>query len=270
MPSTKRKSSSKRSSNRKSPVKRSSSKRKSPVKRSSVKKNSISKFNVTKRQANGLYRLMKFIHDIFMENGIEYWITGGTLLGAIRHGGIIPHDDDGDICCMLKYASKIKKLIPIFAENGYNLTNEPDESQDRCTEVKGSCSWFITQKGDGLGVDIFMMKVNRDQKVTFADPHWEESENGGQRCYFKKKQLYPLRPIRFGNFFMFAPNNSIEHLNTCYNKNWAAVSKMLYNHREGKWVNGKEHDMKDDDYSTIAPPKETCTHEIPEIKSCKA
>ena len=40
---------------------------------------------------------MKFIDRVCRENNITYYIMGGTALGAIRHGGFIPWDDDLDI-----------------------------------------------------------------------------------------------------------------------------------------------------------------------------
>lgn len=51
--------------------------------------------NVSKVQ-NVLLRMAKNIKAILEENDIPYFITYGTLLGAVRHQGFIPWDDDFD------------------------------------------------------------------------------------------------------------------------------------------------------------------------------
>lgn len=56
---------------------------------------------LTKHQED-LYILYKEIDQICREHGIEYSIAGGTLIGAIRHRGFVPWDDDMDVYMTLK------------------------------------------------------------------------------------------------------------------------------------------------------------------------
>ncbi len=54
---------------------------------------------------------MKYIDSLCRENNITYFIMGGTALGAIRHGGFIPWDDDLDIFMTPSEYTKFKKIF---------------------------------------------------------------------------------------------------------------------------------------------------------------
>lgn len=54
--------------------------------------------------------MLKYIDKICREHNIKYWLSSGTCLGAVRHGGFIPWDDDCDIELLRK---DYKKLIKI-------------------------------------------------------------------------------------------------------------------------------------------------------------
>ena len=49
-----------------------------------------------------VYALGRVVEKVFRENGLLYWSCGGTTLGMVRHGGLIPWDDDLDICILEK------------------------------------------------------------------------------------------------------------------------------------------------------------------------
>lgn len=44
-----------------------------------------------------LLKMLSFFHNFCMEHGLSYYVIGGTMLGAARHKGFIPWDDDIDI-----------------------------------------------------------------------------------------------------------------------------------------------------------------------------
>jgi len=44
-----------------------------------------------------LLNMLKWFHDFCIDNNLNYYVIGGTMLGAIRHKGFIPWDDDIDV-----------------------------------------------------------------------------------------------------------------------------------------------------------------------------
>ena len=44
-----------------------------------------------------MFRLLRAFSEICEENGLRYFVVGGTLIGAVRHRGFIPWDDDIDV-----------------------------------------------------------------------------------------------------------------------------------------------------------------------------
>ena len=67
--------------------------------------------SVLRRAQLRMLEMLKFIDKICSENDIDYWLDSGTLLGAARHGGFIPWDDDADVCMTREGYKKFKRIM---------------------------------------------------------------------------------------------------------------------------------------------------------------
>lgn len=87
-----------------------------------------------------MVKILKEVHKICEENNIKYFLSDGTLIGAIRHQGFIPWDDDLDIGMLREDYEKFCKIAPQILSENFILQN------------------FQTDKGYGLQFGKVILK----------------------------------------------------------------------------------------------------------------
>lgn len=108
--------------------------------------------------------ILEEIDKICKRHKIEYWLDGGTLLGAVRHGGFIPWDDDIDIGMSLEDEKRFEEIAPKELPDWLYLQTPKSDpgSKEPITKIRDCNSLYIEQGDDfcqpyvkGIFVDIF-------------------------------------------------------------------------------------------------------------------
>ena len=128
-----------------------------------------------------ILEIMKYIDDVCRKNGITYYIMGGTALGAIRHGGFIPWDDDLDIFMTPAEYAKFKLAMeeeahPDFVIQEWRTTpNYLEYAKVRMNGTTFIEESFKDRKDmhHGIYVDIMMLHKVPDARFIQRLVYWE-------------------------------------------------------------------------------------------------
>lgn len=117
--------------------------------------------------------LLQQLHDICVENNIKYSIAYGTMLGAVRHKGFIPWDDDLDvIMSRLDYIKFCKIVQERYDELFWVRNNKTDKYCPlyfgkfmKKNTVLTECQTEGVPRKYGIFVDIFILDYVPKNKV---------------------------------------------------------------------------------------------------------
>ena len=73
------------------------------------------------RQQQNLLELLKLLDGICKKYNITYYAAGGTVIGAVRHGGFIPWDDDIDVYMTRDEFNRFREAVRMEKMTDYTL-----------------------------------------------------------------------------------------------------------------------------------------------------
>lgn len=130
-----------------------------------------------------IHKVEQEILDVFVqiceENCLQYYLCFGSLLGAVRHKGSIPWDDDMDVCMPREDFEQFKSImLPKSDESKYHLVcfeNDPGLGADgtmrfmkRGTVYKESWRVGLNPRYEEMFIDIFPMNNEPDRvEITY-------------------------------------------------------------------------------------------------------
>lgn len=117
------------------------------------------------KQSQGLLlEIAKVVDDICDRHNIPFFMVGGTMLGAVRHKGFIPWDDDMDFGVTYDHYFELIEILKKELPERYRCLYYEDDSpvnsfffkvEDANTLIDDPCIDLPLEKKIGLSIDIF-------------------------------------------------------------------------------------------------------------------
>lgn len=154
--------------------------------------------NVLKKLHDRETIILDEIVRICENNSLEYFLTEGTLLGAIRHKGFIPWDDDIDVCIPRKDFEEFVKVAKLQLKENFILdyfnTNKKYYLQFAKIRLKDTIMDEKNLKNyngnKGIYVDVFPLDYMSEEELPKL-PKLKKREKTVYKLLVKKNLLLP-------------------------------------------------------------------------------
>ncbi len=125
-----------------------------------------------KRLQSEELKILKEVDRICKKSGIKYFLTGGTLLGAVRHKGFIPWDDDLDIAMMRQEYDRFSCIAETELGDQYVWQTMENDSEYPGpygkVRIKGTVCLESSAKkikNNGIYMDVFAVDDGYDSEI---------------------------------------------------------------------------------------------------------
>lgn len=180
-----------------------------------------------------LQQCMLAFHELSIIHNLWYIIAFGTLLGAVRHHGIIPWDDDMDILVYRKDMNKLENVINDLIKMGYKV-----EKTWKLVKIYISDKYFI---------DIFLIeeidgKIFRCQKNDNKCEYPNKNHEWWWKWFeFPKEYIENRKLFKLDGLSVYGPTNPIKILKFWYGDDCLTVCKTQeFLHETSQYVKPKE------------------------------
>lgn len=157
-----------------------------------------------------LLEMLAFWNQTIKQNNIKYFAMSGTLLGACRNAGIIPHDNDIDVGVGIEYYEQLKWLSSQELDPNY------------CIQITEACGVRVYQTNGQRYpfIDIFIMG-ELDGKYQYAGPFYKNKptfylSRTFEQEWIDKEDILTTITIPFENETIEIPQNADKWLKRVY------------------------------------------------------